>query len=234
MSELSAADYRNKTRAIIDNGIYDPDQIFQELVCYYLMNDPKTDWFYDTQDDMEELFVGMSAILGTNFRGQPHSSKHETEDAKRFRKVRNWVENVHYDQEGLLARNSPAQQTNPGRKFDEQMDKVMHMIRAAAISAYAGETVADVGSWGNEVFDGMVKRPGQLIGRRLGLYSGVIGSGYDQRDLQWGLYGSELQNHFDLFSDEKARRLAKKFANGTFVLSRWQDWYNASSRTLYD
>jgi len=80
----------------------------------------------------------------------------------------------------------------------------------------------------------MGKRQGQLIGRRLGLYSGVIGTGYDQRDLQWELYGAELQNHFDLFSDEKARRLAKKFAQDTFVLSRWQDWYNASSRTLYD
>lgn len=233
MSELSAADYRDKARAIIDSGIYDPDRIFQELVRYYLINDPETDWFYDTQDDMEELFDGLSDILGTNFSGQPPGSAQETEDAKRFRKVRNWVENVHYDSKGLLARNSPADQTNPSHKFDGQMDKVMHMIRAAAIAAYVGETIADIASWGNEVVD-MGKRPIQQLGKKTKLYSGVVGSGYDQRDLQWGLYGSELQNHFDLYSDKKARSLAKKFANGTFLLSRWQDWYDTSGKTLYD
>lgn len=36
------------------------------------------------------------------------------------------------------------------------------------------------------------------------------------------------------YHNKKARRLAKKFADSTFVLSRWQDWYDTSSKTLYD
>jgi len=233
MSELSEKEYRDKTREIIDSGVYDPDFIFQKLVQFYLKNDLITDWIYDTQDDMEELFDGLADILAENFKGQPHGSKKETEDAKRFRKVRNWVENIHYNSAEILVVNSSENQTNPRCKFNCQMDKVMHLIAAAAVSANFGETVTDIVSFGVEVGD-EIKQGLRSIGRRANLFRGPIGIGYDSKDLQWGLYGSDLQNSFDLNSDKKARKLAVKFGNGTFKLSMWQDWYQGSSSKLYD
>lgn len=233
MSELSEEEYRKKTREIIDSGIHDPDLIFQKLVQYYLFNDPVTDWFYDTQDDMEELFDGLADILAENFKGQPHGSKNESDDAKRFRKVRNWVENMHYNSIGELARNSSSTSTNLTYKFNRQMDKLMHLLAGAAVAANFGETFADVTSFGVEIGDA-TKKGIRYIGRSATVYRGPLGVGYDSKDLQWGLYGSDLQNSFDLNSDTKARKLAMKFGNGTFKLSMWQSWYKGSNSKLYD
>ena len=63
MSELSESQYRQKLRALIDRGIYDPDQLFRGLVMYYFQHDKQNDTFWDTQDDMEELFDAMPILL---------------------------------------------------------------------------------------------------------------------------------------------------------------------------
>lgn len=240
MSELSAAQYKEKARKIIDSGIFDPDLIFQKLINYYLKHDPLSDWFYDTQDDIEELFDGLADILAKNFKGEPPGSLAESEDAKRFRKVRNWVENAYYDNDFRLKWNNP-QNTNPSRKFNRQMDKVMHLIGGAELASYIGESVADVGSVVVELAD-----EAKMLWKRQATFMDFgyrvahafprhpEGIGFDRDDLNWGLRGSGLQNSFDLNSDKQARNLAVKFGNGTFLLSRYEDWYNKKDNVLYE
>jgi RHS repeat-associated protein len=221
LSELSEAQYRAKAAALIDSGVVDPDAIFKGLIDYYFQNDKETDWFWDCQDDMEEIFDALGDVLATNFKNQPHGSPSETQDAKRFRKVRNWVESVHYDFSSKpikLVRVTPSK--NPTGKFNNRMDAVMHFYAGGAIAANVGETLADLASWGVEVSD-EVKN-----------WFGSTGGPYSSFDLDWGLRGSELQNAFDV-SDCKCRKLARKFQSGTFTPSNWQGWYGKPGSVLY-
>lgn len=221
LSELSEEDYLKKAREIIDGGTLDPDDIFRKLIEYYFENDPEDDWFWDCQDDMEELFDALGDLLATN-PSHSHGDKDETDDEKRFRKVRNWVENVHYDDKGNLAKNDGKQypETNPKKKFKGQGDKFMHLFAGAAIAANAGETVSDGCGVGVE------------IGDEIKTWFGGSGSGYDSEDLKWGKYGSELENAFDV-NEEDCRALALKFKRGTLKLSEPEDWNDKDDDTLY-
>jgi len=221
MSELSKNQYCDKIRALIDSGILDPDELFKRTVQYYFVNDPEDDVFWDCQDDMEEMFDAFGSLLAENFRGQAPGSKSESADAKRFRKVRNWVESVQYggpDGTRLVHATTP---TNVTRKFDKRMDAVMHFFAGAQVATKVGETLSDVTSFFVEVGDEAKK-----WGRS------TPSAGYDSVDLAWGTRGSELQNAFDV-SESKARNLARKFATGTFTLSRWKQWYNKPDSVLY-
>jgi hypothetical protein len=224
MSELSKNQYLKKIRALIDRGVVDPDELFKQTVQYYFANDPEDDLFWDCQDDMEEMFDAFGSILAVNFKGQTPGSTSETEDAKRFRKVRNWVESVQYggpDGTRLVRASTP---TNVTRKFDGRMDAVMHFFAGAQVATNVGETLSDVTSFLVEVGD-----EGKKQARRV---QGIQSAGYDSVDLAWGTRGSELQNAFDV-SESNARNLARKFATGTFTLSRWKQWYNQSDKVLY-
>lgn len=224
MSELSKNQYLDKIRALIDRGIVDPDELFKHTVQYYFTNDPEDDVFWDCQDDMEEMFDAFGALLAKNYTGEIPGTASESKDAKRFRKVRNWVESVQYGgQDGLLLVRASTP-TNLTGKFDKRMDAVMHFLAGAQVGSYAGETVSDVISFFVEVGDEAKKQARSVVG--------VQSKGYDSVDLRWGTRGSELQNAFDV-SESKARNLAKKFATGVFTLSRWKQWYNQSDSVLY-
>jgi len=222
MAELSESRYRNHLRGLIDRGVYDPDELFRGLIELYFRHDRPDDWIWDAQDDMENIFDAMGDVLAENFRGQPPGTSKETDDAKRFRKVRNWVESVEYrinPQTKKLQLAKATKRTNASKKFDGRMDAVMHFVAGGAIAANIGETLSDIISWGVEVTDEVKS-----------WFKG--GVGYDSVDLQWGRRGSELQNAFDV-SDANARKLAKKFADKRFLMSRWRDWYNKSDSVLY-
>lgn len=225
MAELSESEYREHLRGLIDQGVYDPDKLFKGLIAFYFAHDKENDLFWDAQDDMENLFDAMGDILAENFGGQPHGSAKETEDAKRFRKVRNWVENIEYHPTTGILQQS-IKNTNPGQKFGRRMDAVMHFIGAAAVAANFGETMADVVSYFVEVGDEGKKWAAKIISNN------TQKVGFDPVDLSWGIIGSELQNAFDV-SDKKARKLAKKFLSGSFTLSQWAAWYNQSDSVLY-
>ena len=59
LSELDASEYAEYLRGLIDAGTVNPDKLFQKLVQHYLDSDPENDWFWDCQDDMDELFTAM-------------------------------------------------------------------------------------------------------------------------------------------------------------------------------
>jgi hypothetical protein len=225
MSELSKNHYCARIRALIDQGILDPDELFKRTVQFYFANDPKDDFFWDCQDDMEEIFDAFGSLLATNFRGQPPGSSSETDDARRFRRVRNWVESVQYGgADGtLLVRASI--QTNTTGKFDKRMDAVMHFFAGAQVATKAGETLSDLTSFAVEVSDEVKSQWRRFV-------EGTTSVGYDPVDLAWGKRGSELQNAFDV-SEAKARNLARKFATGTFTLSRWKQWFKQPDKVLY-
>ncbi len=218
LSELSEAQYAAKAGNLIDSGIVDPDQLFRELINYYFQHDIETDWFWDCQDDMEELFDALGDVFATNFRNQPPGSPSETQDAKRFRKVRDWVEGWHWNFSAKPKMKKVF--TTPSGKYDNRMDAVMHFYAGGAISANVGETLADLISWGVEVSDEVKD------------WFGSSGGGYDSVDLAWGQRGSELQTAFEV-SECKCRKLAVKFQNGTFTPSRWSQWYKKPEKVLY-
>lgn len=224
MSELSKNQYRDKLRALIDQNILDPDELFKRVVQHYFVHDPEDDFIWDCQDDMEEIFDAFGGVLASNFRGQPPGSSAESDDAKRFRKVRNWVENTEYRPNSTqLVRAS--RMTNTTGKFDKRMDAVMHFLAGAQVATYSGETLADFVSFGVEVTDEIKSLYKYLVEGRQEI-------GYDSVDLAWGRRGSELENAFDV-SESNARALARKFATGTFTLSRWQQWYKKPDAVLY-
>ena len=161
--------------------------------------------------------------MAENFSGQKPGTPSETQDAKRFRLVRNWVENVEYDSKKILKKASTP--TNITKKFAGRMDLVMHFLAGAAVSANIGETAADMTSLIVEIGD-KFKRLAKQVG-------GVPPrTGFDKVDLAWGLRGSELQNAFDT-SEKNARKLARKFESGQFKLSKYQDWYKKPDSILY-
>jgi hypothetical protein len=234
MSELSSVVYKKKMGVLIDHGTYDPDQLFVELIKHHFKSDPNSDFFHDTQDDMEEIFDAMGSLLATNYSSESHGSPNETKNAKQFRKVRNWVESVEYDSNNRLKQAQKA--TNQSKKFGNKMDSVMHMLGGAQVGTYIGESISDGVSFGIEVVDQVkagVKHTQNAVNNLLGKppAHGLI-VGYDSVDFNWGKRGSFLQNAFDT-SEANARTLARKFINGQYSLSKYTAWYNIPHDILY-
>jgi hypothetical protein len=233
-SELSEGDYTNHANKAIDVGIVDPDIIFKVLVNYYFLNDDNSGGPFgikwDCQDDMEEIFDALGDVLATNFKGQPHGSAQETTEAKRFRKVRNWVESVTYWQnpkagnQWQLRRAIPS--TNNSLKFGRRMDAVMHFFASGAISANFGETYTDL-------VVGPTVEIGDAIKGTVRGHSPIGDHGFSTHDLAWNRRGTELQNDFDV-SECKCRKLAEKFRFGKFSISDWRAWYGQPDSVLYN
>lgn len=62
MSELSKGQYLTKIRELIDQSVFDPDILFQRAVLYYFQYDAEDDWFWDAQDDMEDLLDAFGGL----------------------------------------------------------------------------------------------------------------------------------------------------------------------------
>lgn len=224
LSELSEAQYTSYIDGLIDGGTHNPDALFQKAVQYYLDNDPESDIFWDCQDDMEELFDAFGDVLApgaSEFKGQDPGSATESGRAKRFRKVRNWVEEWTYDQTVVpWKKKRGSTNTNPFGVFGKRGDAVQHFFAGAALGANVGEIFSDASSYWVEVVDEVGSHFGNNAGK------------FDQTDLDWGRRGAELQNAFDV-GECNCRKLAKKFAAGSFHASDWTRWYKQPDSVLY-
>lgn len=98
LSERSWSDYLGKLRRLIDGGETNTDALFAGLLDYYLQGDPEDDWFWDCEDDMEEVFEAWHQLFGKL------PSSLGTEDKNRWDRVRgassfgdaNWDLFIHF------------------------------------------------------------------------------------------------------------------------------------------
>ncbi len=225
LSELSSEDYQKEIRRLIDSNTLNPDDIFVGLLKKYLAADKEGDWCWDCQDDMEEIFSALSAILGQEMKFN-HNAPNEPDDEKRFRKVRNWLAGTEY-------RNDPATgkpfeingrprlflsntQTNLSNVFGRRGDAMLHFLRSSANSSNWGETVGDLLGTAKEVKDGAANV------WQDGNQDFLNHDGYSEHDQNWNQRGTDLQNDFDTYEGE-CRKLVKAFVAGTHTMSNYHN-----------
>ena len=104
------------------------------------------------------------------------------------------------------------------------MDAVMHFFGSAAVSANFGE-------WPADLLVGPLVEVGDML-KALVRGENLIGeNGWSSHDIEWNRRGTELQNalYGDALNECRCRKLAEKFANGTFTISNYNAWYKKPS-----